>query len=142
MAILGFVLAAFLDPIQAGIVLGVVLAYRGPLPVIVAAVAATILSETIMALAADDYVWGEFVAPRLVSSLMQGAVLCWAVRWVRFLRVGGSAAPPGADVSTAGAAAAFGSLGGGSALPPQGSSTPPARALAHLRRRLSKLRIR
>ena len=36
MATLGFVLAAFLDPIQAGIVLAVVLVYRGALPVIVA----------------------------------------------------------------------------------------------------------
>ena len=141
MATLGFVLAAFLDPIQAGFVLAVVLAYRGPLPVIVAGVVAAVVSETVMALAADDYVWGEFVAPRLVSSLMQGAILCWAARWVRSLRAGGSAASPAADVAAGEAAAAFGSLGSGNALP-QVSSTPPLHARGHLRRGINKLRIR
>jgi hypothetical protein len=99
MATLSFVLAAFLDPFQAGIVLAVVLVHRGALPVIVAGAVAAVVSETIMALAADDYMWGEFVAPRLVSSLLQAAVLCGVVRWVRSLRTGGSAAPTGAGGS-------------------------------------------
>jgi uncharacterized membrane protein YeaQ/YmgE (transglycosylase-associated protein family) len=141
MATLSFVLAAFLDPIQAGIVLAVVLVHRGALPVIVAGVVAAVVSESIMALAADDYMWGEFVAPRLVSSLMQAAVLCWVVRWVRSLRAGGSAAPAGAGGSAGNAAAAFGSLGGRGALP-HASRTPPLHARAHLRRRMGRLRIR
>lgn len=103
MATLSFVLTAFLDPVQAGIVLavldpvqaGIVLAiiliYRGTLPIIVAGVIAAVASETVMALAADGYVWGEFILPRVVSSLMQAAVLCWIVRAVRSIRVGGVA---------------------------------------------------
>jgi hypothetical protein len=77
MAMLEFLLAALLDPVQAALVLAVVLAYRGPLPVLVAGAAAAVASETIMALAGADYTWGEMLAPRLVSSLAQAAVLCW-----------------------------------------------------------------
>ena len=83
MATLAFVLAAFLDPVQAGVVLAVILVHRGALPVVVAGVFAAVVSETVMALAADAYVWGEFILPRVVSSLMQAAVLCWIVRAVR-----------------------------------------------------------
>ena len=67
MATLEFLLAALLDPVQAALVLVAVLAYRGPLPVLVAAAAAVIASETIMGLAAADYTWGEAIAPRLAS---------------------------------------------------------------------------
>jgi hypothetical protein len=92
MATLAFVLAAFLDPVQAGIVLAVILAHRGALPIVVAGVFAAVVSETIMALAADAYVWGEFILPRAVSSLMQAAVLCWIVRAIRSMRAAGGVA--------------------------------------------------
>lgn len=82
MATLEFLLAAVLDPVQAALILVIVLAYRGPLPIPVAAVLAAVVTETIMVLAADDYTWGELLSPRLVSSLMQAVVLCWAVRLV------------------------------------------------------------
>jgi hypothetical protein len=88
MAMLEFLLAALLDPVQAALVLAVVLAYRGPLPVPVAAVAAAVASETIMAVAGADYTWGEMLAPRLASSLAQAAVLCWIVGLVWPARVG------------------------------------------------------
>jgi hypothetical protein len=90
MAMLEFLLAALLDPAQAALVLVIVLAYRGPVPVLVAAVTAAVASETITALAAADYAWGEMMAPRLLSSVAQAAVLCWAVGLVRPSR----AAPP------------------------------------------------
>jgi hypothetical protein len=83
MAMLDFLLAALLDPAQAALVLAAVLAYRGPLPVPVAAITATVASETIMALAAADYLWGEMVAPRLVSSLAHAVLLCWIVGLIR-----------------------------------------------------------
>jgi uncharacterized membrane protein YeaQ/YmgE (transglycosylase-associated protein family) len=95
MATLSFVLAAFLDPVQAGLVLAVILVHRGSLPVIVAGIIAALVSETVMALAADGYVWGEFILPRAVSSLMQAAVLCWIVRAVRSIRAGGGVGPTG-----------------------------------------------
>jgi hypothetical protein len=79
MVMLEFLLATLLDPAQAALVLAAILAYRGPRPVLVATVTAAVASETIMALAAADYTWGEMAAPRLVSSLAQAAVLCWIV---------------------------------------------------------------
>jgi hypothetical protein len=79
MAMLEFLPAALLDPIQAALVLAVVLVWRGPAPVPIAAVAAAVASETVMALAAADYTWGEMMVPRLVSSLVQAALLCWIV---------------------------------------------------------------
>jgi|SRR5262245_10102326 hypothetical protein len=79
MVMLEFLLAALLDPVQAALVLAIVLAYRGPLPILAAAAAAAVASETIMASAGADYTWGEMLAPRLVSSLAQAAVLCWIV---------------------------------------------------------------
>jgi hypothetical protein len=82
MAMLEFLLAALLDPVQAALVLVLVLAYRGPMPILVAAVTAAVASETITALAASDYAWGEAMVPRLVSSLAQAAVLCWIVSLV------------------------------------------------------------
>jgi uncharacterized membrane protein YeaQ/YmgE (transglycosylase-associated protein family) len=90
------VLATFLDPVQAGIALAVVLVYRGALPAIVAGVVAAVVSETVLALAAAGYTWGEWFAPRVVSSLLQAAVLCWVVRLVRSMRMGGSTAARGA----------------------------------------------
>jgi hypothetical protein len=93
MATLGFVLAAFLDPIQAGIVLGVVLVYRGALPVIVAGLCAALVLETVRTLAAADHAWGDLIVPHMISALAQAAVLWWVVRWLRSLRSGGSATP-------------------------------------------------
>jgi len=116
MATLAFVLAAFLDPVQAGIVLGVILVHRGPLPIIVAGAIAAVVSETVMVLAADDYMWGELIAPRVVSSLLQAAVLCWLVRFIRPSRIGGRVAPTGASRAQGNATATFGSLGGGGSL--------------------------
>jgi hypothetical protein len=79
MVMLEFLHAALLDPVQAALVLVVVLAYGGPLRLVVAAIAASVISETIMAVAGAGYTWGEMMAPRLVSSLAQAAVLCWIV---------------------------------------------------------------
>ena len=141
MATLAFVLAAFLDPVQAGIVLAVVLVHRGPLPVLVAGAVAALVSETVMALAADAYTWGELVAPRMVSALLQAAVLCWVVRWVRSIRAGIGAAQAGPRGSAGNAAAMLGSLAGGGALPP-GGRTPPWPVRAHMRRRVRKLHHR
>jgi hypothetical protein len=95
MDMLEFLLAALRDPAQAALVLASVLAYRGPLPVLVSAITATVASETIMALAAADYAWGEMVAPRLVASLAHAVVLCWIVGliWPRRAAPGQQRAP-------------------------------------------------
>jgi hypothetical protein len=90
MAMLDFLHAALLDPVQAALVLVVVLAYSGPLRLAVAAVAASVVSETIMAIAGAGYTWGEMMAPRLASSLAQAAVLCWIVGAIRPGRAGGA----------------------------------------------------
>ena len=116
MATLGFVLAAFLDPVQAGIVLAVVLVHRGQLPVVVAGLCAALVSETVMALAAADYAWGELIVPRMVAALLQAAVLWWVVRWLRSFR-GRSAAPDGSGADAGAASARFGPAGGRRALP-------------------------
>ena len=83
MVTLAFLVAACLDPVQAALVLVVVLAYRGPQPVLVAGAAAALATETVMALAASGYVWGELIAPRLVAALLQAAALVVVVRLVR-----------------------------------------------------------
>jgi hypothetical protein len=93
MAMLEFLHAALLDPVQAALVLAVVLAYGGPLRLVVAAVAASVVSETIMAIAGADYTWGEMMAPRLVSSLAQAAVLCWIIGAIWPRRAGGASRP-------------------------------------------------
>jgi hypothetical protein len=95
-------MAACLDPVQAALVLALVVVYRGPLPTVVAGSAAALIAETVMALAADGYVWGELFAPRLVAALLQAVAavaLVWAVRQVA-RRTGvalGLLAPRGAD---------------------------------------------
>jgi hypothetical protein len=86
MAMLEFLPAALLDPVQAALVLAIVLAWRGPAPIPVAAVAVAVASETVMVLATADYTWGEMMVPRLVSSLVQAALLCWIVGLVRSSR--------------------------------------------------------
>jgi hypothetical protein len=93
MATFAFLLAALLDPVQAALVLGIVLVYRGPLPVLAAAAAAAVASETIVVLAAFDYTWGELIVPRFVSALLQAAAICWLVGLVRSIRWGGQATP-------------------------------------------------
>jgi hypothetical protein len=95
MAGLAYLLAVFLDPVQAALVLAIVLAYRGPQPVIVAGTVAAAVSEAIMVAAASGYPWGEFVLPRLVACLMQAAVLHWIVRAIRRLSEAGGAARHG-----------------------------------------------
>jgi hypothetical protein len=85
MVTLEFLMAACLDPVQAALVLALVVVYRGPLPTVAAGCAAALIAETVMALAADGYVWGELFAPRLVAALLQAVVAVaavWAVRQV------------------------------------------------------------
>ncbi len=92
MASLAYLLAVFLDPVQAALVLAIVLVYRGPQPVIVAGAVAATASETIMVAAASGYTWGELILPRLVACLMQAAVLHWIVRAIlRLSEAGGTA---------------------------------------------------
>ena len=93
MVLLEFLLAALIDPVQAALVLAVVLAYRGPLPVLVAAVMAAVASETITALAVADYTWGDMMAPRQASSLVQAAVLYGVVGLIWPSRAGGAPQP-------------------------------------------------
>ena len=72
MAMLDFLHAALLDPVQAALVLVVVLAYSGPLRLAVAAVAASVVSETIMAIAGlSCFSMGFFLyaRPRAVTAM-------------------------------------------------------------------------
>jgi hypothetical protein len=83
MATLAFLLAAFLDPVQAALVLVVALAYRGPLPILVAGATAALVAETFMLLVFADYPWGQWIAPRLVAALWQAVILCWVAASLR-----------------------------------------------------------
>lgn len=83
MVTLAFLVAACLDPVQAALVLVIIVAYRGPLPIVVAGAATALLVETVMALAAPGYVWGELIAPRLVAALLQAAVSLFAIWLIR-----------------------------------------------------------
>jgi hypothetical protein len=84
MVTLTFLIAACLDPVQTALVLIIVIAYRGPLPTVVAGVAGALIAETIMMLA-PGYVWGELIAPRLVAALLQASasmLVVWLARSV------------------------------------------------------------
>jgi putative Ca2+/H+ antiporter (TMEM165/GDT1 family) len=94
MATLAFMLAAFFDPFQAGMVLAIICLHRGPWPIIVAAAIATLVSETVIALATDAYMWGELVAPRLISSLLQATFLYHVVWFIRMSRADRNVAQP------------------------------------------------
>jgi hypothetical protein len=139
MATLDFVLSAFLDPVQAAIVLAVILIHRGAQPVVVAGVVAALLAETVMALAADAYLWGELIGPRVFSALMQAAVLVWIGRLIQLVRVGGDA--PSVAGRASGSRAAFGSLGGAGSIASAGRPAP-WQARAYIRRRINWLRFR
>jgi hypothetical protein len=91
MAMLAFLLATLLDPVQAALVLAAVLLYRGPQPILVAGAAAAAVSETVTVMAAVDYTWGELLVPRFAASLVQAAALWWLVRLMRQARPGGDA---------------------------------------------------
>ena len=72
-----------------------------------------------MALAASGYVWGELIAPRLLATLLQAAVLVVGIRIVR-----GAARSAGA------------ALGVGQLLSGDGTTAPevsPSTALWHMR---------
>jgi hypothetical protein len=140
MAMLAFVLAAILDPVQAALVLALVLVYRGPYAAAVAGVTAAVASETVMVLAAYDYAWGELLLPRLAASLMQAALLVWLVRLARQL-LGGTAA------GGAAAQADAGGLPGGTATLLESIGEParrwaPWHIRAYVKRRLERLRLR
>jgi hypothetical protein len=132
MAMLAFLLATLVDPVQAALVLAAVLLYRGPQPILVAGAAAAALSETVTVVAAVDYTWGELLVPRLAASLAQAAVLWWLVRLMRQARIGGDAPQAGGE-----ATAALGSLSAGAA----GHRFAPWHMRAYVRR-LRRLRIR
>lgn len=83
MATLAFLVAALLDPVQAALVLALMLAYRGPQPVLVAAAATAAISETVTVMAGIDYSWGEMLAPRLTAALVQAGALWWLMKLVR-----------------------------------------------------------
>jgi hypothetical protein len=137
MAILAFLLATLLDPVQGALVLAAVLLYRGPQPILVAGAAAAAVSETVTVVAAVDYTWGELLVPRLAASLAQAAALWWLAGLMRQTRAAGDA--PQAEKPFAGeATAALGSLPAGSA----GHRFAPWHMRAYVRRRLRRLRIR
>jgi hypothetical protein len=94
METLAFIVAAFLDPLQAGIVLAVLCLYHRSMPILVAALVAVVASETIMAFAGPGYMWGELIAPRLLAALLQASTLFWVVRFILHRRVHRDAEQP------------------------------------------------
>lgn len=137
MATLPFLLAAALDPIQAAIVLAVLIVYRGPLPTIFAGATAALAAETFLVLAAADYTWGELIAPRLIASLIQAALLCWLIRLLSRLRVTGVASS-GVSAFSSTPIASVRSLSGRSSL----HRPAPWHMRAYVRRRIHRLRHR
>ena len=141
MASLAYLLAVFLDPVQAALVLAIVLAYRGPQPVIVTGMVAAAVSETIMVAAASGYTWGELILPRLVACLMQAAVLHWIVRAILRPSEAGGTARRGLSwlgINWLPAVAAFGRPQERS----QARRLAPWHMRAYVRRRLARLRKR
>lgn len=144
MATLAFLRDAGLDPVQAALVLVIVLVYRGSEPILVAGTAAAVIAETVMALAADGYTWGEWIAPRLVSAVLQATVLFWTVSLVRSVArsvmagSGGVADESGVDRLSGGGATTLG------AFDAHAPSRRPApwHMRSHVRRRTYKLRER
>jgi hypothetical protein len=134
---LAFLIAALLDPVQAVLVLAVVLLYRGPQPVLMAAAAAATVAETVTAMAGVHYTWGEMLVPRLAASLAQAAVLWWLVRLIRQGRAGADAAARAAQVPGE-ATAALGPFSQGSAV----HRFAPWHMRAYVRRRMLRLRSR
>jgi hypothetical protein len=137
MVTLAFLIAACLDPVQAALVLAIVVAYRGPLPIVVAGAAGALITETVMMLAAADYVWGELIAPRLVAALAQAAVSVLAVWAVRSAARGAGAALGIGRLASGDGTASFEVL-------EDHHSVSPRMALWHMRsyarRRISELR--
>jgi type VI protein secretion system component VasK len=107
MATLAFLVAACLDPVQAALVLAILVAYRGSQPIMLAGVVAAVVSETVMMLAVSGYVWGELIAPRVVAALLQAAVLFWCVSIVRSAARSASAALGGSRLSSSGGTASL-----------------------------------
>src|SRR5262245_17959249 len=107
MVILAFLLAAFLDPVQAALVLAVLLVYRAAPLILAPAAAAGAASETVIMLATSDYMWGELIVPRLAASLMQAVLIWWMIRLVGQLWSGAEA---GAQRLGGSVMAALGSL--------------------------------
>lgn len=138
MATLAFLLATLLDPVQAALVLAVVLAYRGPQPILVAAAAAAAVSETVTVVAAVDYTWGEMLVPRLAASLAQAAALCWLVRLVRQGLVGAAGNAQRAAPLRGEATGALGPFSAGSAA----HRFAPWHMRAYVRRHMHRLRDR
>ena len=77
-----FVLKSLLDPIQAGFVVAILCLYSGAGRVIFAAVITALASETIIA-TIDSHSWGEWILPRLISSLGQAGLLMMLVSIIR-----------------------------------------------------------
>ena len=137
MTTLAFLLAAVLDPIQAALALAILLVYRGPQPIVVTGVTGAVLSETVMALAAADFIWGESITPRLVASLVQAAVLCWIVRLIRSAVAG--IADPAAVASDTGSDSTATLRGGAGA---HGQHLAAWHIRGYVRRRIVRLRHR
>lgn len=137
MATFAFLLATFLDPVQAALVLAVILAYRGPQPILIAAAAAAAISETIMMVAAVDYTWGEWIVPRLAASFMQAALLWWPVWFVRTRWIGMDRSRPERPQRST-IAGTLRSL----MIGPAATRAAPWHTRAFVRRRLIKLRNR
>ena len=77
-----FLLKSLLDPIQAGFVVAILYLYSGAGRVVFAAAITALASETIIA-AIDSQSWGEWILPRLISSLGQAGLFMMLVSIVR-----------------------------------------------------------
>src|SRR5262249_4011652 len=87
------VLVVFLDPVQAGIVLALVLLHRGLLSIIVAGGGAAAASGAVVAVAAPGRTLGGACAPRPGAALLPSAPLSGGGWRVWFARCASRAAP-------------------------------------------------
>jgi hypothetical protein len=99
MTIDAFVLRSLLDPIQAGSVIAILYLYSGAGRVVFAAAITALASETIIA-TIDSQSWGEWILPRLISSLGQAALFLMLVSIVRKKRWSHPAQPRQRERST------------------------------------------
>ena len=80
------ILIAFLDPVRALITFASSFLSRKAYGVLIAAAASAIVCETVLTIAHVSRYWGQGIVAGFIASLLQAAVLYWAVKALRMRR--------------------------------------------------------
>lgn len=80
------ILVALLDPVRALITFAFSFLSRRSYGVLIAAAASAIVCETVLTIAHVSPYWGQGIVAGFIASLLQAAVLYWAVKAMRMRR--------------------------------------------------------